>query len=156
MWIAFDRTRLQGRLVRQELRELPNAARDKGAGQTVEALLDAVVAGVVREVRGAVAANADNVLGRAGMIPDELENAAVALCRRELFANLPELGDLYGETRREVTRQALQLLRDVAAGRFLVVPPDEAGPQAEAGAGAAVTVVSWREDVAGGGRLEGL
>ena len=91
--------------------------------------LPGIITQIVGEVRGYVAANLRNVLGPADTIPDELLGAAISRIRFELATRLP-VASLLTEDRRTANANAIALLRDVAAARFLIVPPATAGEQA--------------------------
>ncbi len=127
MWITLTETDVQTRLSGPELAALKSAALATGQSDPLPAL----VASVAREVRGYVAAGERNTLGPAGTIPDELESASLARVRYELATRLP-VASLLTEARKEANRDALARLRDVAAGKFLIVQPpsEDAGPQA--------------------------
>lgn len=78
---------------------------------------------VTRQVRGYVAGNPANGLEAGDTVPDELIRAAVALIVVEL---MPRAGGLMidqGDARRSAARDALAILRDVAAGRMVIVQP---------------------------------
>ncbi len=83
----------------------------------------AIIEDVVREIRGYVAGNASNTLGTGATIPDELKGASLARVRYEAFTRLPVGRALLTEDRVKANEQAIQLLRDVAAGRFAIVQP---------------------------------
>lgn len=84
--------------------------------------LPGVISQVVKEIRGYVAACERNVLGAGETIPDELEGAAISRIRFELATRLP-VASLLTEDRRTANANALTLLRDAAACRFLIVSP---------------------------------
>jgi phage gp36-like protein len=150
-WNALTVEDIATRLTETEMGALTTAA--TGAGQTKEALIAAAVDAVTAEVRGYVAACSRNVLGAEGTIPYELESSALALVRRYLFTRLPRMKSLYDELRQRETEDALQRLRDTAACRFAIVPPEEAGPQAGSGG---VQLISSRQRIAGRKETSGL
>ena len=90
----------------------------KAAGQADP--LPEVIAAVVDEIRGYVAACESNVLGAGNTIPDKLKSTALAMIRFRLISRLPLT---VGEDRRQEYRDALDLLREVAACRFRVEEP---------------------------------
>lgn len=150
-WSALTVADIETRLTDPEMSALTSAA--TVAGQTKESLIAGAVAAVTAEVRGYVAACSVNVLGPAGTIPYELEGAALALVRRYLFTRLPRMKSLFDELRQKECEEALQRLRDTAACRFAIVPPEEAGAQAGSGG---VTLISSRERIARREDLSGL
>jgi hypothetical protein len=117
-WIAITETDVLTKLSAPELAALKGAAKDPS--QTT--ILADVITQVVREVRGYVAANAENTLGEGETIPDELLAAALARIRFELAGRLP-VAALLTDDRRTANSNAIALLRDVAGGRFRLVTP---------------------------------
>jgi len=105
--------------------------------------LTATLASVVQEVRGYVAANRQNQLGEGITIPAELETAACAIARFRALNRLP-IKSLLTETRVTEYKDALTLLRDVAAGRFSIEQPASASAQVIAGPGAEVVSSTCR------------
>lgn len=131
-WIALTETLIASRLSGAELTALKSAA--LGAGQTGDQILADAISATVREVRGYVAANKNNTLGDGETIPDELEHAALALLRHRLGSRLPGVKLFNDEARKAEYDDAVTLLRDVAAGKFGIVPPvTEAAAQAAGG-----------------------
>jgi hypothetical protein len=94
--------------------------------------LTGIISQVVAEIRGYVAACANNTLGEGETIPSELLGAAISRIRYELASRLPVPG-LITEARSSANADAIALLRDVAACRFLVVAPETAAPDQAAG-----------------------
>lgn len=84
--------------------------------------LPEVIAQVVKEIRGNVAACERNTLGDGATIPDELLGAAISRIRYELATRLP-VASLLTEDRRAANRDALRLLERVAECKFLLVQP---------------------------------
>lgn len=83
-----------------------------------------VIADVVKEVRGYVAACARNTLASdVTTIPDELKGAAMSRVRFELFTRLPIGRSLLTEDRVDANKSATALFRDVAACKFTVESP---------------------------------
>lgn len=124
-WITMDESRVRSRLSAPELAALKSVALQ--AGQTSP--LPDVIASVTQAVRGYVEAWAANRLGAGATIPSRLESAASALIRFELATRLP-VASLLTDDRRKEYDAALQLLRDVAAGRFAVDVPDTISTEA--------------------------
>ncbi len=112
------------------------------SGQT-EPLTD-TLAKVVQEVRGYVAAFGQNTLGLGVTIPSELENAACAIARYRALNRLP-VKSLLTPTREQEYRDALALLRDVAAGRFAIEQPETPSTQVMAGPGVEVASNTTRK-----------
>lgn len=110
------------------LRSLTEAERD--AVQTAATSPDQddpvarVIADVVKEIRGYVAACARNTLAQnVTTIPDELKGAAMSRIRFELFTRLPVGRSLLTEDRVDANKAATALFRDVAACKFTVESP---------------------------------
>jgi hypothetical protein len=92
-----------------------------GAGQADP--LPGIIADVVAEARGYIAANKANVLGEDGTVPEKLRGALIARARFEAFTRLPVGRSLLTEDRVKANEAAVTLLRDVAAGRFAIEEP---------------------------------
>ena len=128
-WITLTEANLGERLAAAELAALQSAA--VGAyGNTVPDVLASVVA----EVRGRVAANGRNQLGAAGTIPDELKAAALAIARWRILSRLPGMKSLQDEARRSEYADALSLLAAVADGKFAILQPETPLEDADTGA----------------------
>ena len=118
-WIELTEAHLGERLAAAELAALQTAA--AGAyGNTVPDVLASVVA----EVRGRIAANKSNSLGDAGTIPEELKAAALAIARWRILSRLPGMKALQDEARRSEYADAQALLAAVAKGEFAVEQPE--------------------------------
>lgn len=98
-------------------------------GQVGETLVANELSRVIKLVRGYVGKK--NVLGDGDTIPDELEDAALALLVYQILTRIPGLKNLLTDERTGAQKDALRLLRDVAAGDFVIVPPDNAAPATE-------------------------
>jgi phage gp36-like protein len=107
----------------------------------------------VQEVRGYIAAYPQNKLGEGVTIPAELETAACAIARYRALNRLP-VKSLLTETRIGEYKDALALLRDVAAGKFAIEQPATASDQVIAGP--SVEVVSSTTRRATREKLSGL
>ena len=117
-WISLTADSVATRLAGPELDAVRSAALATGQADP----LPEIVAAVVEEVRGYVAACPRNRLGATGTLPKALEASALALCRGRLLSRLP-VPSLDTEARRREVEDAQKLLRDVAAGRFYVDQP---------------------------------
>lgn len=118
------RTALSG----DELQSLQESA--LAAGQ-IDPLLS-VIEQVTDEVRGFIAAYADNSLGPAQTLPPQVTGSAIAIVRWRLAGRLSvgKAGELLrSESRKQDYDDAVQLLRDVAEGKVAVEEPDETGPE---------------------------
>lgn len=149
-WITLTEAGVQTKLAGAELAALKTAA--LAVGQTNP--LPEVISQITREVRGYVAACARNVLGTEGTIPDELELAALNRIRYELATRLP-VASLLTDARKDANRAATEQLKEVAAGRFLLVAPATAAT-AQAASGTGVQVVTNSTPQASRARLSGL
>lgn len=152
-WIPITAETVANRLAAAEFAALTTAA--KSVSQTSESILAAAVASVTAEVRGYVAACRHNVLGPAGTIPEELESAALALVRRHLASRLP-VKALFDELRQKEAEDALTRLRDTAACKFAIVPPETPAPENQQASGPSVQLINSRERQATRERMNGL
>ena len=134
-WITITEALVTSKLSGPELAALKSAALATGQSDP----LVEVIAQIVTEVRGYVGASARNTLGEGATIPDELLGAAISRIRFELATRLP-VASLLTTARTEANTQALDRLRDAAAGRFAVIQPTTVAA-AQAG-GPAVQIVS--------------
>ncbi len=150
MWVELTEDDVRTRLSASELSALEGEELAEGQ----ESPLADIVAGVVREVRGRVAACASNALGDGDTIPDELRHHALALVRFRLCTRLPGMQDLLDDRRTREYEAALSALRDVAACKFAIEQP--ATPSDEQVAGPSVELISSRERRATRERMEGL
>jgi hypothetical protein len=153
-WKPLIAADVQERLTASELTALKTAA--IAGSQTSAGIIAAAIERVTNQVRGYVAGCHNNTLGEAGTIPDELESAALAMIRRELFTRLPGMKGLFDEPRQQEAKDALQLMRDVAACRFAIVPPASPAPEAEQAGGTGVVLINSRERIATRETMAGL
>lgn len=96
--------------------------------------LETIIAEVINEVRGYVAAHAANTLGAGATIPDKLKSAAIARIRFEAFTRLPVGRNLLTEDRVAANEAATRLLERCAEGKFAVDEPAEAATESISGA----------------------
>lgn len=96
--------------------------------------LETIIAEVIAEVRGYVAANGANTLGSGATIPDKLKSAALARIRFEAFSRLPVGRNLLTEDRVNANRDAVRLLERCADGKFAIDEPTEASTESISGA----------------------
>jgi phage gp36-like protein len=134
-WVTLTEAKFLAQLTGAETSALKSAA--LASGQTEP--LTETLANVVQQVRGYVAANSSNRLGDGVTIPQELVSAAVAIARYVALNRLP-VKSLLTDTRISEYRDALTLLRDVAAGKFRIEQPATISSQVIGGP--AVTLVS--------------
>lgn len=148
-WTTLTEAKFLEHCTGPEVAALKTAALGSGQGEPLSAML----AKVVQEVRGYVAANQQNQLGEGVTIPSELESAAIAIARYRAINRLP-IKSLLTETRIAECKDALQLLRDTAAGRFRIEQPATVSDQVIAGP--AVEVVTSTTRTATRAKLSGL
>lgn len=98
-----------------------------GSGQADP--LPGIIADVVAEARGYIAANKANVLGAGNTVPEKLRIALIARVRFEAFTRLPVGRSLLTEDRVKSNEAAIALLRDVAAGKFAIEEPEVASTE---------------------------
>ena len=96
--------------------------------------LPEIITQVIGEVRGYVAACERNILGEGATIPSELLGAAINRIRFELATRLP-VASLLTTARTDANAQAIALLKDAAACRFLVIGPETPAEEQAAGTG---------------------
>lgn len=149
-WITLTQTHLEDYLTGNELSRLQSAA----LADDQDNPIPDIIADVVEEVRGRVAANPRNTLGANGKIPDELNAAALAIVRWRVINRLPGLKSLATEERKDEKDDALRLLRDVAADKFSIAQPDTATEETVSGGG--VSIVKSSTQRAGRDQLKGL
>lgn len=93
--------------------------------------LDDVITFVTNLVRGYVGGNPENELGESGLIPDELISPAADLLVMEVMTRAGgKIIDPEG-ARKSAHDSAISLLKDVAAGRFGIAPPQPAADESE-------------------------
>ena len=92
--------------------------------------LPEVISQTVAEVRGYIAACERNTLEEGETVPSKLVSATVAIIRYRLITRLPLNAASLLETRRDEYKDAVALLKEVAACRFLV--EESVNPAAEA------------------------
>jgi hypothetical protein len=87
--------------------------------------LEQIVTWVVDQVRGKVAACAENrdVMGANGTIPAELYGDAIAICRFQLLTSFPAGRSFLDEGRMRAYSDALKHLDDAAACTIAIEPP---------------------------------
>jgi hypothetical protein len=141
MWITLSSSDLKNKLSASEYTSVTTAQVQEG--KTAEEVVVEELGSTVAMVRGYVGAQQSNVLGEGVTIPDELKDAALVVMRHKVFSRLPGLKRLLDEARVREYEDAFTLFRDVAAGRFAVVPPEV--PSEDQAVGQTVQVVSSRE-----------
>ena len=149
-WVTLTEAKFLQHCTGAETTAIKSAALATGQG---EPLTD-TLARVVQEVRGYVAAHAQNTLGEGATVPQELEAAAIAIARFRALNRLPTKS-LLTDTRVQEYRDALAQLRDVAAGRFALEQPASQSAQVIPGGGA-VEVASSTTRKATREKLSGL
>jgi hypothetical protein len=118
-WISISEEHLAERLSAPEINAAKTVA--LGGGDPIPEVLAAVVA----EVRGRVAAHPRNRLGAEGTIPEELRAAALAIARWRVLSRLPGIRMLQDDARRLEYTDALALLSAVARGDFAIEQPED-------------------------------
>lgn len=140
MWTTLTEAKFLQHCTGAETTAIKSAAL---ASAQTEPLTD-TLAKVVQEVRGYVAAHGQNTLGEGITIPSELETAACAIARFRALNRLP-VKTLLTETRQQEYRDALTLLRDVAAGKFAIEQPTTPSDQVISGPGIEVVTDTPRK-----------
>lgn len=126
MWITPTISDFKRRFSGAEYEGITTAA--LADGQEGDAVVESVITDVVKLIRGKVAACRNNVLGAGNTIPDELLDAALSIVRWRVLTRLPNTG-LADDPRELEYREALGLLDDVAACKFVIEQPETATEQ---------------------------
>ncbi len=102
-----------------------SAIKDAAISETQDAddIIDRCCARTAARVQGYVAAHAKNTVGAGGTIPEELEEAALALLVPHIIGRIPALNYLMDDTRKTAQADAVKLLEQVARGLFAVSQP---------------------------------
>lgn len=117
-WQALTASDVLAKLSGAELTALQSAALGNGQSDPVPGIITAVI----DEVRGYIAANPDNRLGDAGMVPSKLVSATLAIIRYRICTRLP-VKSLLTEDRIREKDDAIRLLERVADGKFAIEDP---------------------------------
>lgn len=125
-WVTLTEALLSHHMSGPELTAFKTAALKSGQADPVAAML----AEVATLVRGYVGA-AGIALGTAPTVPDELQNAALDVCRWKVLTRLPGVSMLQDDARKSAYEEALKLFRDVQAGKFSIVPALTEAPEEE-------------------------
>ena len=117
MWITLTTADITG-LAPAEITQVNRIAGN-------ENLLAQMLDQVTREVRGYVGRQFS--LGPDGTIPDEMKDSALSLVTWKFVNSIPSK-TLATDPRKNAADDARTMLRDVAAGKFSIVPPDTTAP----------------------------
>jgi len=123
-WITLSITDVKPKLAGAELSALQTAALSAGQSDPVVEM----IAEVINEVRGYVAACNRNILGAGATIPDKLKSAALAMIRYRAATRLPGKAFLSEDRVRE-NEAAIHLCEQVAACKFAIEEPDTASTE---------------------------
>ena len=151
-WISLTTEDLKNYLSGAEYDGLTTAA--LATGQDADEVAESVIADTIQIVRGYVAGCAQNTLGSGATIPQELKTPALVIARSSIFGRLPGMQALNDDTRQQAVRDAMALLRDVAACRFKLEQP--ATPTTQVVSGPSVEVVNSRTRTATRETMGGL
>jgi hypothetical protein len=152
-WITLTAEDLRDYLSSEEL----DALACEALGEDQENPLPAILADVVKLVRGSVAAHCANVSDpEAGTIPPELKGAAAALVIEAAYARLPGL--TLSADRVRLANAARSLLTHVAEGKVEVTGGVTASSSGDTGTASGVKVVllAARKNTITGASLRGL
>lgn len=140
-WITPTLELCQTRISGPEWQALHRAATQ--AGQDGEAMAQTIIDNTVTRIRGRVAARAENVLGAAGTIPDELMTSFLSLWVYDFITRLPGLKTLLDDRRVEAWKNAESELRHVSEGKIKLVPPvTPAAPELQASSNGTIALAS--------------
>jgi len=126
-WITPSLDDLKGKFPPQVINLIANYSAK--SGDTSDALLTRELANAIEEVRGYVAANAENQLGAAGTLPASLKDCALVLARKRIYANVPGLDTLLNDAMKDEVKDVQRKLENVAAGKFRIIQPDTPGTE---------------------------
>lgn len=133
-WVSLTEADVRTRLSSAEVAALNAVHVAAGDTQT----LPRVIAQVVDEVRGYIAATGNTDLEDGAKIPGKLVGAALALIRYRLISSLPNQS-LITEPRKQEYNDAIRLLERVADGKFRVEEPVVASTESIKYAGPKIT-----------------
>jgi len=119
-WITITTGDVQTRLTGPEMDAFRTAATAFGQVDP----LPEIIAQVVDEIRGYIAACSENRLGAAGTIPPRLLATAINIIRYRYATRLPGMSSLIDPLRVAEYNDALRLLQQVAACDFSIEDPD--------------------------------
>jgi hypothetical protein len=122
-WITITEAMAQAALSGTEQTALAALNAKEGKADPVPA----IITSVTREARSAVAAFASNSVGPTGMIPDEMQQAALSRIRYEILLQLP-FGNLLTPQRIEANKDAIGFFDKIATGKRRIEQPVTAGP----------------------------
>lgn len=126
-WITLTLDDLKTRFSGAEYNGVTQAA--LATGQDADAVAESVIADVVQLVRGKVAACRQNTLGAGATIPQELKDAALAICRGRVCTRLPGMAALLDDVRQAEIRSAERLLDQTAQCNFAIEQPETPSTQ---------------------------
>ncbi|GAB4180101.1 MAG: hypothetical protein Fur0032_20950 [Terrimicrobiaceae bacterium] len=125
-WITITEEHIKTRLAGPELVAFKSAA--LAEGQTGADVLADVTSQVVDRVRGycaqAVKGGYLKEMGAAGTVPSRLVNVTANIIRYELATRLPGMRKLIDELRQKQQDRDVQLLEQVASGKFAAEDPE--------------------------------
>ena len=133
-WIQITPEAIEAKLSGPELNAIRTVAKAPDQEDPVPEAIERVVA----EVRGYVAACRENrTSSNVQEIPANLQDAALAMIRYRIASRLPAKSFMTDE-RVDANRQAIALLKDVAACRFRIPLPDDVSDDQFGGTGVAL------------------
>lgn len=133
-WRSVTESDLLQKLSSDELESLRSAGLAQGQADPVATQ----ISWLVNFVRGYIRANTRNQLGAAGTLPESVILPAIDYLVVEIPSRVAGLLIDLNDTRKTSKDLAVQLFRDIAAGRFAVEDPDDT---TETGSGPNGTVV---------------
>lgn len=145
-WISLTSTQAKARLAGAEYNAIKAAALN--SGQDADTLVTDTLSRVVKDVRGYVGGCSRNLLGDGDTIPDELEDAALALFVYRFLTRLPNMKALLDPQRVAAYGDALKKLEQTAACKFAIVQPTTPAADEEQSGGGNMEVIASRTRVA--------
>lgn len=127
-WTTLTADEIRTRLSGPELDLVKSAALESGQQDP----LPEVIVQVINEVRGYILAYRTNKLGPQETIPPQLQSAAISIIRWRMAGRVAvgSAGSMMqSESRRKEYEDAMAVLKDVAAGKFVVEQPEIEGPE---------------------------
>ena len=153
-WSTISTDDLNGILSAAEYAGVTTASLPDGV--TGPQLVAEVISNAITEARGYISADASNVLGVDGTIPDELRATVLVIVRYRIFTRLPKMKALLDDLRVKEYDEAMRKLRDVSVGKFKLVQPVTPADPAQQAGGGSVSVVSKSNRWATRKKLGGL
>lgn len=122
-WLTITTAKVRASLSDGEWDVFANAALTPESADPVAQAIRNVVA----RIQGDVGASGKNTVGPAGMVPPELEQAALILTVEALSARVPQSGIVWDDIRKGLLTEAKALLKEIRSGDYQTTAPETVG-----------------------------